>query len=180
MHNFDFITDKVLRKTIEDAIEYIQILFEESKKKSQNNLYQEETYRVIILYTVSIVEAVLLYVYKVRGGEIALLEYKHVNTLPKSYKYQGEEKSPVVIAIQKSIKRYDHQIGLFDLANFFESKKLMVKDTSSSILKLNNIRNTFHFSKSREAIKCDSAQVESAFKLLLHIIQKAPKVLAKK
>lgn len=56
-----FIKDTELQERIENAIEYIYTLFEQSKNVEQNKLYQQETYRVTILYVVSTIEAILLY-----------------------------------------------------------------------------------------------------------------------
>lgn len=70
MRDLDFIKDKELRKTLEDSIEYIYALFEQSKDSKQKKSYQEETYRVIILYVVSAIEAILLYFYKARGRKL--------------------------------------------------------------------------------------------------------------
>jgi len=81
MRELDFIKDKDLRKTLEDSIEYIYTLFEQSKNDKQKELYKEETYRVIVLYVVSAIEAVLLYFYKERVEKIEYLEYKFVQTL---------------------------------------------------------------------------------------------------
>ncbi|MDO8743182.1 MAG: hypothetical protein Q7J30_01310, partial [Candidatus Azambacteria bacterium] len=59
----DFIQDNELRKTIENAIQYIYIIFDQAKD-SKSELYKEETYRVIVLYVISVIEAILLYVLK--------------------------------------------------------------------------------------------------------------------
>ncbi len=64
-----FIKDKELKRIIEDSIQYISLIFDNTKKSS-NNLYKEETYRVIILYVISIIEAILLYILKRRREKI--------------------------------------------------------------------------------------------------------------
>ena len=176
MNDLDFIEDASLRKTLEDSIEFTYALFERSKEDGQNKLYQEETYRVIILYVVSAIEAVLLYFYKVRGEKIEYLEYKFVQPLSTEYVHTKKSGFPVVVAVQKKIEKEEHQIGLHDLVQFFKAKKLIQKTTANDILELNDMRNTLHFSKPR-AKNCDVKQVEAAFKLLLHTLETAPKAL---
>src|SRR3989338_4614638 len=105
MNDLDFVEDSALRKTLENSIEYIYALFEETKAKKQNKLYQEETYRVIILYVVSAIEAVLLYFYKVREEKITYPEYKDVQILPKQYFYKDKEGSPVIVAVQETVEK---------------------------------------------------------------------------
>ncbi len=173
MSNLDFIKDKDLRKTLEDSIEYIYALFEQSKNDGQKELYREETYRVIILYIISAIEAVLLYFYKIRGEKIEYLEYKFVQTLPPKYEHREKIGLPVIIAVQEKLEKQEQQIGLHDLVIFFKTKKLIKEKTSNDILELNDLRNTFHFNKPR-AKNCDSQRVEVALQLLVYILERAP------
>jgi hypothetical protein len=176
MGELDFIKDSGLRKTLEDSIEYIYALFEQSKDDKQKKLYQEETYRVIILYVVSAIEAVLLYFYKVRGEKIEYPEYKFVHTLPSQYKHIGKAELPIVIAVQEKIEKREHQLGIYELITFFRSRKLIQEKTAKDILDMNDVRNTFHFNKLRAQV-CDLRRVEKALQLLVHTIENAPKAL---
>ena len=180
MSDLDFIEDANLRKTLESSIEYVYALFEQSKDKEQTELYKEETNRVMILYVVSAIEAVLLYFYKVRGEKITYSEYKFVQNMPEQYLYKDKEGSPVVVAVQETVEKKEHQIGLHELATFFKEKKLIQEKTVSEIFELNALRNTFHFNKPRADVTCDLVRVESAFQLLVRTLQNAPKALAVK
>jgi len=179
MGDLDFIKDKELRKTLEDSIEYIYTLFKQSKDDEQKKLYQDETYRVIILYVVSAIEAVLLYFYKVRGEKIEYLEYKLVHTLPSQYGHSDKVGLPVVIAVQEKVEKREHQLGIHELVTFFKGKNLMQEKTAKDILDMNDVRNTFHFNKPRAQI-CDLKRVEKALQLLVHTIENAPKALEMK
>ncbi len=179
MDDLDFIKDNELRKTLEDSIEYIFALFEQSKDAGQKEIYREETYRVIILYIVSVIEAVMLYFYKARGEKIGYIEYKFVQTLPLEYGHREKIGLPVVIAVQEKLDKQEHQIGLRDLVIFFKTKRLIQEKTSDDILELNDVRNTFHLSKPR-AKNCDLKRVESALNLLVHTIKRAPEALKNK
>ena len=139
----------------------------------------EETYRVIILYIVSVIEAVMLYFYKARGEKIGYIEYKFVQTLPLEYGHREKIGLPVVIAVQEKLDKQEHQIGLRDLVIFFKTKRLIQEKTSDDILELNDVRNTFHLSKPR-AKNCDLKRVESALNLLVHTIKRAPEALKNK
>ncbi|MCX6812281.1 MAG: hypothetical protein NTW79_01475 [Candidatus Berkelbacteria bacterium] len=173
MSDLEFIKNEDLRLTLENSNEYIYAVLENLKKNEQSELYKEETYRVIILYVISAIEAVLLYFYKEREEKMEYLDYKFVAPLPKNYIHSEKNSFPVVIAVQEKVGKEDHRIGLNDLVTFFKNKKLIQPKTASQILELNEIRNTFHFSKPRTK-KCSLEHVESALKLLLHTIEKAP------
>jgi hypothetical protein len=180
MDGLDFITDASLRKTVGDSIEYTYLLFEESKRRTDNKLYQEETCRVIVLYVVSIIEAILLFFYKKGGYQIPHIDYKYVEILPEKYTHMEASGDRVVVAIQKRGNKEEFQIGLKSLADFLESQKLISKRAASEILAINNLRNTFHLSKPRGKIACGVRQVERALKLLVYIIERSPKGLLKK
>ena len=180
MSDLRFIADGELRTTLENSIEYIYALYEESKDGKQKKLYQEETHRVIILYVVSAIEAVLLYFYKVRGEKIEYSEYRYVQQLPPEYAHGEKPGWPVVVAVQEKAEKKEYQIGLHDLVKFFQGRKLIQEKTAKGILDLNDVRNTFHFSKSRSAYICDVARVETALQLLVHTLEKAPRALQKK
>lgn len=176
MSDLEFIEDEELRKTLDNSIEYIYALLENSKNSEQSELYKKETYRVIILYVISAIEAILFYFYKERGEKMEYPEYKFVEPLSKNYIHSENKGFPVVVAVQEKVEKKEFQIGLHDLVNFFKSKKLIKKETVNDILELNDIRNTFHFNKPR--IKnCDLKRVESALKLLVYVIEKAPLAL---
>ncbi|MBU3979355.1 hypothetical protein KKE68_06700 [Patescibacteria group bacterium] len=179
MNDLDFVKDDELRKTIEDSIEYIYALYEQSKDSGQKELFREETCRVIVLYIVSAIEAILLYFYKERREKIKSTEYKFIETLPSDFEHSGKPGLPVVVAVQEKVEKAEHQIGLHDLVMFFKNKNLIQEKTVEDILELNDVRNTFHFSKSRVK-KCDSNRVEAALQLLLYTLERAPGALRKK
>ncbi len=179
MRDLDFIKDKELRKTLEDAIEYIYALFDQSKKYEQNQLYLEETYRVIILYTLSAIEAILLYFYKARGEKLEHPEYKFVCPLPPEYAHSSKPSFAVVVAVQEMVEKQEHQLGIGELVAFFKKRNLILEKTAKSILDMNDVRNTFHFNKHR-AQTCDLDRVEKALQLLVHTIKNAPKTLETK
>lgn len=179
MEGLDFIVDKELRKTLEDSIEFVYALHESSKASDSNPLYQEETCRVIILYIISAIEAVLLYFYKLRGDRIEKLEYKFIQQMPGEYSHSERVGARVVLAVQETIAKKDYEIGLHDLIAFYEEKKIILKKTAEKILELNDVRNTLHFTKTRNK-KCDLARVEEALALLVYVLEKAPGGLKKK
>ncbi len=172
----DFIKDKELKRTVEDSIQYLSLIFDNAEK-SNSNLYKEETYRVIILYVISIIEAILLYVLKKRDQKITHIQYKYVSSVEGSFMHSKLPESPVVIAVQKEVVKDERKIGLVDLVTFMEKKKLMSPDSALKILNINDIRNTFHFTKPRDKITCEIKTVENALELLVNIIKRAPKVI---
>lgn len=174
-----FISDKNLRKTIEDAIQYIYLILENSRN-SESDLFKEETYRVIVLYVISIIEAILVFIYNERGVKMTYVDYKYPEQVSKKITHKDAPEYPVVIAVQKTLDKPDKTIGLVALVEFFIKSKLMKKEFGAEILEINDIRNTFHFTKPRNKITCEIETVEGALDLLVRVIKKAPKALAHK
>jgi len=172
---FAFIKDPDLKKIIGNSVKYIYIIHNRSKRYKKK-LYLEETYRVIVLYVVSVIESILLYFYKKRGEKIKYPEYKLVHILPNEYQHKEKNGRKIVIAIQEEIEKREHQIGLHELVHFFKDTRLMPKNMADEILEINEVRNTFHFNKRREDTKLDLERVEQALRLLADIIEKVPKI----
>lgn len=179
MDELAFIEDLTLRKTIEDSIEFAYALREEAKREGKSTLYKEETNRVIILYTVAVIEAILLYLFKRSGKEIFGVEYKFPSQLGEEYHHSSDKDSRVVVAVQKKTKKEDIKIMMNDLIKFFQDENFIKPEMLADLLRTNDLRNTFHLSKSREEAVCDTSRVESALKLLLDVIEDVPKAVLK-
>lgn len=176
-HTFEFISDEKLRSRLEDATGFIYALYEQSNAEGQSDLYKEEANRVIVLYVVSTIEALLLYYFQQRGEKVEYVEYKHVHPLPEGYGFVAQAGHPAVIAVQKKVEKREHQLGLHDLVRHFKDAGKIRNETAQDILKLNEMRNTFHFSKPRTDT-CDVRHVERALKLLVYTIKHAPRALS--
>ncbi len=175
MSDFDFIKDTKLRKNIEDSIEYILILHQESKEEGKNNLYREETNRVIILYVISVIEALFLYFYKNIKEKIVAVKYKELKNLGNEVQAKTSE-GEVFLVVKFEKEKKEWELMLRTLVKFFEKGKRIKPETAKKILELNSLRNTFHLGKEREN-KCDTEKVEEALSLLFYIIKNISKIL---
>jgi len=177
MDGLAFIEDAKLRKTIEDSIEFTYTLFEEAKAEGKSALYREETNRVIILYAVAAIEAILLFLYKKSGKTLTSFEYKFVQQLAPEFRHSSDVGSYLVVAVKQKTAIEDQKIMMRDLVNFFREEKFIKQDMVDELAHANGLRNTFHLTKSRETSVCDTAQAESALKLLLDVIEDVPKAV---
>jgi hypothetical protein len=175
----DRIKDLALKSKMTNAIDYSYSLYDLSKEKNHSEIFKEETYRVIVLYVVSCIEALLLYLYKNRQEKIEILEYKNVSILPKIYQSIEDDKSTVVIAIQTKKEIREQGIGLHELVKHFQEIKIMNEDTGKKLLDLNNVRNTHHLNKDR-ADTCTIKDVDSSFEILNYLLEKVPPFISNK
>mgnify|MGYP001599166181 CR=1 FL=1 len=93
-----FISDVSLRKKIIESIETISGLYLVEKDSKYPKELTREVRRIIILYSASIIEALLLFLYKKSKYHIENIEYKEVFQLPSGF--QSENKSKLIIAKQ--------------------------------------------------------------------------------
>ncbi len=178
MNDLLFIEDEELRGKVVNSIEYSYVLHELAKREGHSDLFKEETNRVIILYVISSIEAILFYFFKIRNEKISVMDYKYPQLLPKDFNHKDKEGS-LVIAVQTPRDKKEYEIGLKELVVYFSDLKLIKKETIEKLMKLNDLRNTHHLAKSRTK-KCDIDEVENAFKLLIHTLESAPKSLITK
>lgn len=158
---FDFISNKKLRNNIINSIEFSSILWLLSEKIPEKN--REESYRTIILYTASIIEALLLYYFSEKKLFLEEEKFTHVALLGSQFQNNLGE---VVVAIRKKDKRFDP--SFYDCIKLLE--KTLGKSLYKSINKIRETRNTLHLLKTRYKIK--EEDVKYANGTLLKLIQK--------
>ncbi|MEK7502305.1 MAG: hypothetical protein AAB609_02160 [Patescibacteria group bacterium] len=157
-NDLSFISDLSLRKKIIDAIETISglYLFEQDAKYALG--LKKEIRRVLILYSASIIEAVLLYLYNKGKFSLSKIDYSDVRVLPNPYQFDQSFK--LVIAKQIEIPKKDRELMLDVLLKFFSEKKIISKELEKNIKKVKDFRNTFHLSKSRSGLLVSTRMVQ--------------------
>lgn len=157
-NDLSFISDLSLRKKIIDAIETISglYLFEQDTKYALG--LKKEIRRVIILYSASIIEAVLLYLYKKGKFSIPKTDYSDVRILPNPYQFNQDFK--LVLAKQIQIPKSDHELMLDVLLKYFSDKTIISRDLEKNVKKTKDFRNTFHLSKSRSGLFVTARMVQ--------------------
>ena len=159
-----FISDAKIKSRIENSIEYILALYAEVHNSSKKN-YREETYRVIILYCVSVIEALLLVIYSKLDEEIYKTDYKETSTLSKGFAHTKHSDSPIVVAVKKDVPKEEKEIGLHELVVFLRKNNILKKNTAERIAAINDRRNTFHLHK-KGSTACTVQDVEEALDLI--------------
>lgn len=173
----DFIQDKKLQKRVEDSLDYIFTLYETTKKQINSDIYIQETYRVLILYCASIIEALLFELYHQGEQRILRTEYKDPQVLSDQYR-NSKLKGTVVIATRTQRGSSEVEIGLNELITFLHPKPLK-QETRDRLLTLNSLRNSFHLRKTGST-RCTRADVDEALDLLYLVFTNTAKHTEKK
>lgn len=156
----DFISDATLRRKISDAIETTSFLYLKRNEGGVSAGFASEIRRMEILYAASIIEAVLLFLFKRRNESMTRMDYKEPHILPA--KYQPNTAFQLVVAKQSKVRRQERELMLDNLLDFFAEKGIIKNSLKAKIDKARRVRNTFHLSKSRKGIRCGTKAVDSA------------------
>lgn len=174
--DLQFISNEKLRERIGDALSYILVL-DANARQSNEIVFKFETYRVIILYAHSIIEALLHEAYGKLEEEIERVEYKDPSSLSKNFTHKEFKDGEVVIAVRKSVVKTEREIGFFELVQFLEDK-ILKPETVERMKKLNDLRNSFHLKKV-DSILCKEADVDEALQLLELTLARIPGFVGK-
>lgn len=168
---FDFVTPKALRKNIVESVKFVNRLWVLAQEVGQE--YEDEMVRTIILYNISIVEALLLFRTKKQKMKFYDEVYLNTNLLPKSFQHTDQE---LVVAYRDKKKRDESRIWLNELIR--ENKIFLGKSLNKQISDLQSTRNTFHLSRIRSVLSLTKA--EESFDIVLKLITKLQKEYSKK
>ena len=173
MDDFDFVKDNKLKANLIDSVKFLSFLWALRSKKHE---VSEEVYRTIILYSASIVEALLLNYCKRKELKFFEVKYSKPHSFPKIYQsvldintYQNGE---VVLAVKHRVEKKDNgSITFTDLLEELET--FLGQRLIKKIKEVKNIRNTLHLSKSRDKLR--KQDTEKATKVLLEVVDKLSK-----
>lgn len=157
--DFSFISDINLRRKLVEAIQTTSELYLVQQDPNYSAL-AKEIRRMIVLYCASIIEAVLLYLYKKNRFEITKLEYRDVQTLAQ--RFQLDSHCKFVIASQMNVPRHERELMLDLLLKLFVDKNIIPTQLGEKIEKAKAIRNTFHLAKPRSGMSIGQPGVKTA------------------
>ncbi len=162
-----FIKNVALRRKIEQAIA-ASVFFRLQAQAAGSPEFTKEMFRISLLYIAAIIEAMLLYVYKDCNFSDTEREYKFPHAIPQEF--QHDKRGKIVIAIEVDTKRHERALHLGFLATYIQKERVISTQITERIRRVNDIRNTFHLSKSRQGMRCTSQSVEEATKTLTDTI----------
>jgi len=168
---FSFVTPKAFRTNIVESVEFVAWLWVLAQKIEEK--YRDESVRTVILYNMSIVEALLLFWAKKKKKKFFEDKYTDKHILPTEL--QGVTNKELLVAHFSKMEKDDTRIWFHDL--IAEGKQLLGKDLHDRVVDLQDIRNTFHLSKTRRALSLKKS--EESFDVVLEVVNKIKRDLKK-
>lgn len=164
MSYFSFVKNTVLEENLNVAFNHILTLIPLSESKAIGHLEKSSFHKTIIIYTASIIEALLFYIVCEKCSkndlDINTWEIKNIKdifVIDQSRKIIGGE-----YELKKSTTQLD-KMNLGDINNFLFGKKLINKGLFSDIDKVRILRNDQHFGPHQIVKEYSKADMEFVF-----------------
>ena len=175
MSHFGFISDSTLRNNLDIAFDHILTLIPLSESESYKKLEKSSFRKTIIIYTASIIEALLFNQVHEKCNEDDLTSYKWEIENPKEL-HKIDDKHKIIggdFILKSTILKVD-KINLGIINKLLYDKKLIDKDLFENIDKVRLLRNDQHFGTHqiiKEYTKFDLEFVFSVAKDVKKIVQ---------
>lgn len=179
--NFPFIDDSILRKnldiTFDHIIELISFL-EKPVEKDEYSIVKISSFRkTIIIYTVSIIEAFLLWKLKkiIKSDKIKLKENWEYKDIKKIHTLKNDPLKEIVWCKRKNQEKNISKLNLVEVNRLCGKYKIIKKDIFKEVEKVRALRNKLHIGGLRELriyTKDDLEFVFSVAKKIKFIVSK--------
>lgn len=163
---FSFVTPKALRNNIVESVEFAAYLW--VLTQTVENKFKDEAVRTVILYNISIIEALLLFWAKKQKIKFYDEKYHHATSLAREFQRTDQD---LVVAYRSKREREESRIWLHDL--IVKGQQFLGKELRNEVASLQDIRNTFHLSRVRRALSLKKAA--GSFDVVLQVVNKVEK-----
>ncbi|MDO8659402.1 MAG: hypothetical protein Q7K54_02260 [Candidatus Parcubacteria bacterium] len=175
MSHFDFISNQTLRNNLDIAFDHVLTLIPFSESKSYRKLAKSSFRKTIIIYTASIIEALLFNQVHEKCSENDLTLYKWELENPKEL-HEIDDKHKIIggdYVFKPTVLKLD-KINLGIINKLLLEKKLINEDLFEKIDKVRILRNDQHFGTHqviKEYTKTDLEFVFSVAKDVKKLVQ---------
>lgn len=138
---FAFVKDKVARTHLDRVFELVVVLLTLSEAKNYSPELQSSFRKTIIIYTASIIEALLLLILKAHTTETECAEIKDQITRTL---YVISEKEHIALVQKKKVKAKFNKLNLDQISKLCKNHNLITKALSGKVDKVRTLRNRQH------------------------------------
>jgi hypothetical protein len=145
--NFSFVSDRIIRENLEIAFDHLIELLFLSESTGYSNTLKSSFRKTVIIYTASIIEALLFWIIKINKTEEEIsgksTEFKIIKTL---YPINKEERIVLGKDYLKKNKCRFEKLNLDQINDICKKHNLISKDLFGKIDKVRRLRNRLHIS----------------------------------
>ena len=164
--SFFFVKDEILRQNLDEAFDHILTLLPFTESITYNETAKSAFRKTIIIYTASIVEALLFQVLDKEFTENDIKEhYAGWELTDKKVLYQVDGSHQIVAGDYKKVlgKSAKEKMNLGMIAEFLKTKKIISKIFFETIDELRVLRNEQHISTHTQVKSYTKNNLEKAF-----------------
>jgi len=159
---------EILRKNLDEAFDHILILLPFTESTSYNEPANSSFCKTIIIYTASIVEALLFHLLDNNFSEKDIAEfYSKWELIDRKVLFKVNLEHEIVAGDYKKIlgKSRKDKMNLSQITNFLEIHKIITHKLSTRIDQIRIIRNEQHIGSSQKVNTYSKSDLEDAFSI---------------
>ena len=164
--NFPFVKNEILRQNLDEAFDHILTLLPFTESVTYNEVAKSAFRKTIIIYTASIVEALLFYVLDKKFIDDDVKEYYgNWELADKKVLYEIDGSHHIVAGDYKKVlgKMGKEKMNLGQIADFLKNKKIISKNFFETIDELRVLRNEQHIGTHTQVKSYTNDNLEKAF-----------------
>ncbi len=166
--NFPFISNTVLQKDLDESFEHILTLLPFTESKSYNEAAKSAFRKTIIIYTASIVEALVFYVVDTEFSDDDIREYYSTWELKdKKVLHVIDSEHEIVSGTYCKVlaKSGKDKMNLGQIIKFLKDKKILDEDLYKEVDQIRAFRNEQHIGTHRSVPIYGKKKLEKAFSI---------------
>ncbi len=164
--NFPFVENLVLRQNLDEAFDHIVTLLPFTESKTYNEAAKSAFRKTIIIYTASIVEALLFHTLRNKFKDEDIAEYYSTwDLVDKKSLYSVDRDHEIVAGSYKRIlgKSGIDKMNLAQISDYLRIKDVIGVDLHQKVDDIRKLRNEQHIGPHKKVQKYTSEDLEKAF-----------------
>ncbi len=175
--NFPFVKNEVLRQNIDDTFNHILDLLPFTESISYDKVARSSFCKTIIIYTASIIEALLFYVFDTKFTDVEVKDYYSSWKLKdEKVLYVVDDNHKVVAGdYKKCLGEGKSKMNLAPMCAFLKDKKIITRDIFDKVDAVRILRNEQHLGMSvsiRSYTKSDLVKTFAVAKEIKEFVKK--------
>lgn len=181
--NFSFVNNEIRRQNLDDAFDYIVTLLPFTESVSYNEPAKSAFCKTIIIYTASIVEALLFHLLDSKFTDSDIVDfYSSWELKDKKELYIVNDSHKIVSGDYKKVlgKTSKAKMNLAQISDFLKAKKIIDKNLHTDIDTIRILRNEQHFGVHKKVHTYTKNNIENSFFIASKVKNFVKKKCAKK
>lgn len=166
--NFPFVKNEILRQNLDEAFNHILVLLQFIESANYNEAAKSAFCKTIIIYTASIVEALLYHVLDKEFTDGDLKEfYSSWELTDKKVLHKINDSHHIVAGDYKKVvgKTGKEKMNLGQITDFLKKKEVLSKNLFETVGEIRVLRNEQHISTHAQVKSYTTGDLEKAFSI---------------